>query len=105
MRAGDLTSRVTIQQRSTTPDAWGQPTETWSEVVTCWANIRHNSGAEAIKGDAEISVVKASIRIRWRTGITSAMRVVFGSATYAIKAVMPDHQRREFVDLVCELNQ
>lgn len=105
MRAGELTSRVTIEQRSTTPDAWGQPTETWSEVVACWANIRHNSGAEAIKGDSEISVVKASIRIRWRTGITSAMRVVFGSATYAIKAVMEDHQRREFVDLVCELNR
>jgi SPP1 family predicted phage head-tail adaptor len=48
---------------------------------------------EAIKAGAEASVVQASIRIRYRTDVTSAMRVVHGSTTYEIKAVLPDEGR------------
>ena len=105
--ASQLRSRVRIESRTSTQDAWGQPIETWTEVATLWADFRHTSGMEAAKGGAEISETRASIRIRWRTDITPAMRAVetFTGRTYGIKAVLPDVQRREFVDLVCEATQ
>lgn len=99
--AGNLNRRVTIQSRQAGQDAIGQPLTTWQTAATVWASIRHTSGMEAIKSGADVSVVKASIRIRYRTGIDAGMRVTHGTTVYDIKAVLPDG-RREFLDLVCE---
>jgi SPP1 family predicted phage head-tail adaptor len=61
------------------------------------------SGLEAIKAGASVSVVQASIRVRYRAGITAGMRVLVDSVAYNITAVQPDVGGREFVDLVCEV--
>lgn len=103
MRAALLSNLVTIQQPGTTSDAAGQPVESWSTVCTAWADVRHLSGMEAALAGSEASAVKASIRIRWRDGITPAMRVMVGSTIYQIRAVLPDLRRRMYVDLVCEV--
>lgn len=103
MAAGMLNSRVSIQARAAGQDAIGQPSETWATLATVWANIRHPSGSEAIRADAQASIVRASIRVRLRTDVTARMRVVHGAATYEIKAVLPDVARGEFMDLVCEV--
>lgn len=102
MRAGRLNQRITIQSRSATRDALGQPVETWSDVASLWADIRFPSGMEVVKGGAEVSIVKASIRIRYRTDIDAGMRVEHGSNTYDVKAVLPDVAGRQHLDLVCE---
>ena len=103
MKAGMLNSRILIQQLATGTDAIGQPVTTWADFVSVWANIRHLSGMETVKADAQTSVVKASIRIRRRTDITPAMRVVFGATTFQINAVLPDEQDRERTDLSVEV--
>ena len=103
MAAGQLNSRVSIQARVAGQDALGQPSETWAELAAVWANIRHPSGSEAIRADAQASIVRASIRVRLRTDVTARMRVVHGATTYEIKAVLPDVVRGEFMDLVCEV--
>lgn len=103
MEPGDLNRKVSIRQRGTTQDASGQPIETWTEIAAPWANIRHPRGAEAVRGEKDVSIVQASIRIRRRTDVTAAMRVYHGSTIYEIKAVLPDEVSREHVDLVCEV--
>lgn len=103
MKAGPLNSRVTIQQPGTVQDDIGQPVPGWVELATVWANIRNLRGAEAIRSDKEVSTVQTSIRIRRRTDVTAAMRVVYGPSTYEIKAVLPDEGERDKVDLVCEV--
>ena len=103
MQAGRLNRRCTLQAPGTTTDALGQPIPGWTDVATVWADIRMKSGLEAIKADAVTSTVRASIRIRYRTGLDASMRVLHGSTAYAIKAVLPDEARREHVDLVCEV--
>ena len=102
MLAGKLNRRITIEQRSTTQDAIGQPVETWTTVAELWADIRYQRGLEAIKAGADISVVGASIRIRYRTGIDAGMRVTHGADVFNIQAVLPDAGRREYVDLACQ---
>lgn len=103
MNAGDLNNRVTIQQQGPSKDALGQLVTTWTDVATVWANIRHNSGIETIRAGADASTVRASIRIRYKSGLNAGMRVVAGSAVYLVKAVMPDMGGKEFVDLACEM--
>lgn len=103
MQAGRLNRRVTLQQPGTTTDELGQPIPGWTDVATLWADIRMKSGLEAIKAGAPVSVVQASIRVRYRAGITAGMRVVHNLQAYNIVAVMPDVGGREYVDLVAEV--
>lgn len=103
MRAGQLTTQITIQAPGTAVDELGQPIEGWTDVAVVWGDVRHLSGTESIKAGAVTSSVNASIRVRWMVGLDAGMRVLVGAVPYAIKAVMPDMQRREYVDLVAEV--
>ena len=103
MQAGNLNTRVTIQQRTSGVDDWGSPLpEAWQDVASVWADFRHKSGSETIRADAETSTVRASVRIRWRTNVDAGMRLKVGEVYYSITAVLPDLAGRVFVDLVCE---
>lgn len=104
MRAGSLNRRVTIQEKSGGFDEIGQPLpDTWSDVATVWANVRFLNGTESIKADAEASIARASIRIRYRPGLNAGMRAKYGDMIFEVRAVLPDVDRREHVDLVCEV--
>ena len=103
MQAGRLNRRCTLQAPGTTQDELGQPIPGWTDVATVWSDIRMKSGLESIKAGASVSVVQASIRVRYRAGITAGMRVVHNLQAYNIVAVLPDVGGREYVDLVCEV--
>lgn len=103
MRAGDLRTRVTIKQRTQGQDETGQPFDIWETVCECWTDLRHLSGMESIRADGVASIVKASARIRYRTGITAAMRLSVEGVDYNITAVMPDVARKQYVDLALEV--
>lgn len=101
MQAGTLRDRITIQRKTGGVDDYNQPLpEAWEDLTKAWANVRHQSGSEAIKADASVSTVKASIRIRWREGVNAGMRVLHAGAVYDIEAVLPG-DGRQHVDLVC----
>ena len=103
MQAGRLNRRCTLQAPGTATDEIGQPIPGWTDVATVWGDIRLKSGLEAIKAGAPVSTVQASIRVRYRAGITAGMRVVHNLVAYQITAVLPDVGGREFVDLVAEV--
>lgn len=103
MQAGRLNRRVTLQAPGTTQDELGQPIPGWTDVATVWGDIRLKSGLEAIKAGAPVSTVQASIRVRYRAGITAGMRLVHNLQAFNIVAVMPDVGGREYVDLVAEV--
>jgi len=103
MQAGRLNRRCLLQSPSTATDELGQPIPGWTDVATVWADIRMKSGLESIKAGAPVSVVQASVRIRYRTGINAGMRVLVDSVPYEVLAVQPDVGGREYVDLVCQV--
>lgn len=103
MKAGNLNTMVTIQAPLAGQDAVGQPTSGWSTLAEVWADVRQGNGLEVVKAGAPVSEIKASIRIRWRTDVTNAMRVLVGSTPYEVEAVIQDEARRVFTDLVCKV--
>jgi SPP1 family predicted phage head-tail adaptor len=103
MQAGRLNRRCVLQTPGTAQDELGQPIPGWTDVATLWADIRMKSGLEAIKAGAPVSVVAASVRIRYLAGVNAGMRVVHNLVAYEIKAVMPDVSGREFLDLAVEV--
>ena len=105
LNAGRLNRRVTITSRSSTQDAAGPQVETWADVTTVWGDIKAPAGAaaaERLGADRETSTAAYSIRIRYRTDITDAMRVEYGTIVYKIQAVLPDQSGHKHLDLVCE---
>lgn len=104
MRAGELNRRVTIQQHAAVADGEPFPTA-WVDVATVWASMKSASGLQTIKSGVDVSVVKSSIRIRYRTDVTAGMRVVYQDQVFDIRAVLPDTAGRVFLDLVCESGQ
>ena len=105
MNSQKYNRKIRIEQDGEVQDASGAWVTGWSTLAELWADVRHTSGAEAIRGDAITSTARASIRIRYRTDIDAGMRVVVVStgAVYNIVSVLPDLQGRVFVDLVCEV--
>lgn len=103
-RAGTLRDRIHIQRKTGGKNRVGQPLPGGWENITptrIASDVKHKSGLGAIKADAEVSIVRASIRIRRRSDVAAGMRVLFGAAVYDIEAVLPGSSR-EFVDLVCK---
>jgi SPP1 family predicted phage head-tail adaptor len=96
--------RGQLQSPPNTQDAQGQPSGSWTTVATIYADVRHLNGLEAIRAGADTSIVQTSVRIRYRTNVTAAMRLAFGSKTHEIKAVLPDAKKR-WLDLACEVVQ
>lgn len=102
MRAGRLNRRIVIQQRLATENELGERVSGWRTVDTVWANIINKSGLETVRNEMDMSIVSASIRIRYRTDINAGMRVLSGATVYDIQAVLLDGTGKQYVDLVCQ---
>lgn len=107
MRAGKLRRRVTLQKPVLAQD---QETEaqvkTWVDVAKVWADVVYLNGIETLKSATDVSIAKASIRIRFRADVDATWRVVDvyrGKTTYFnISAVLDDDGGPEHVDLACQ---
>ena len=105
MEIGRLNRRIVIERPTLTQDDTGSYTTVWNQIAKPWADIRYVSGLEAVRSDAPVSVSKASMRIRRRAGVDATCRVLYDGKVFDVKAVLPDEQGREFIDLVCESGQ
>lgn len=101
MRAGKLKHRVTIQTPGQVRDPAGQPSTGWTDFDTVWADVRYLNGRQFLTSNAEKNAATASIRVRWRTDLNAAMRVVYGATVLDIVAVLPDEEGQDHVDLAC----
>ncbi|MFE1574319.1 phage head closure protein [Comamonas odontotermitis] len=101
--AGQLRDRIKIQKRTGGVNEVGEPLpDGWEDYVSLWANVRHQSGSEAIRSGADTSTVKASVRVRWRTDLTAGMQMIHLGQIYDIEASLPGSDR-VWTDLLCRL--
>lgn len=86
LNVGAMNQRVTIQQPSSSVDALGQRVETWADVATVWAQAQPLRGREFFAAGQVQSEASVRFRLRYRAGITGAMRVVWNAVPHAIVA-------------------
>lgn len=98
MKAGRLDRRITIQQNTPSTNSFGEQDESWADLDTVWAEVRTQSGREifAAGTQAEIDI---AFRIRHRTDLTRAMRIVYDGDNYDILAIN-EIGRREGLEIV-----
>lgn len=105
MRAGSLNQCITLEQRVEGEDAAGQPYDYWDTVGTVWAAVHPIRGRELIAADAVTSITDVRVILRWRPGLTPAMRIRHGDDTYNIASVIHVRSEKREVELLCKLVQ
>jgi len=104
LRAGGLRHRVAIQVKSSVPDGMGGEVLTWGNVAgmgSVPAAIWPLSSKEQLDAMKLESVITNKIRIRYRAGITSANRILFGSRVFNIKGAPINYdERNKTLDLL-----
>ena len=107
MRAGALRHRVDIQEQVETPDGMNGFTLSWASVAgmgSVPAAIWPLSSREQLDAMKLESVIINKIRIRYRAGITSKNKIVFGSRIFQIKGapINADEKNKTLDFLVTE---
>lgn len=103
MRAGQLRHRVTLQSVTRTDDEGGGYSEAWADDATVWAAVEPLEGTEALRGMALTATVTHRIWLRYREGVTAAMRVQHDGRTFNVRSVIdPEERHRELVLLAEE---
>ncbi len=104
LRAGDCNRQIVIEKNTPTRDAFGAEVPNWSTFATVWASIEPLRGREFFDALAQRAEIWGQIRFWYIDGVTTGMRVLWGSKLYDIRSVAcPDERRRELLLTVREL--
>jgi SPP1 family predicted phage head-tail adaptor len=109
MKIGTLDRRVTIEQKSVARDGnFGSEVVSWVTLASVWAGMTEPldvklGGAEKVADHERVLVRQVRVRIRYRSDVTSAMRVNDTYRSRILQIVsMAEVGRREALDLMCE---
>ena len=101
-RTGALRHRCTIQRQTETQDSSGQPIVSWTAyVVDEPCQFTPTAGIESMRGRQLEAGTRAVFRVRYRSGYTVQMRIVYQGETYGITAVNMVDGLRNYIDIIC----
>ena len=97
MRAGKLRHQITIEQVAETQNDFGEILSSWSTFASPRAAIKWLGAGES-NGDQVNASNRVEFTIRYQTGITQKMRVVYDGRTFDIHgAPVVDELKRMIV--------
>lgn len=101
LAAGDLTERITLQQRDTTAqNGLGENTAAWVDVVTVYAKAEPIRGREYFAAAQMQATTDVRFTIRYRAGVLQTMRVLWRGEPHDIQDVINPLGRRESLELM-----
>lgn len=106
-KAGKMRHKVAIQEQTETPDGMGGFTPSWGNVTglgSVPAAIWPLSSKESLDAMKLESRISEKIKIRYRAGITSKNRIVFGSQIFNIQGapINIDQRNKYLIFMVSE---
>lgn len=92
LRAGQLDRYVDVQQRSTTPDALGQPLNTWTTIKSVYAGIEALSALKRAIAGLAVTDVTHQITVRYDAifadpRVAGAYRIVYVGRIFEVLGV------------------
>lgn len=98
---GRLRHRLTLEAASRTPDGGGGAVETWTSVAQVWGRIQPTGATEIAGADGLGGRISHEITLRYRAGVTPAMRLISNGRRFEILAVMDIDERRRWLKCLC----
>jgi SPP1 family predicted phage head-tail adaptor len=99
--AGSLRERVTVQQASESRNALGETVLSWATFAERWASVEGVSSRELLQYGQQQIEVSHRVRMRWLSGLTQSMRIVWRGRTLEIVSLF-EHGNRSEHELVCQ---
>lgn len=101
-RVSDLRHRVVLEEAQRVSDGAGGFTETWVAVATVFAALRPVGGSEAVEAGRLAGRVSHEVTLRYRAGVTPAMRFRQGARVFHILAAIDEGERKHWLRCLCE---
>jgi SPP1 family predicted phage head-tail adaptor len=106
VRAGLLRDRIDIETNTPTRNGLGEEVVGWATLYSSQpatiTPLRSGKSRETKMGGAITSETSHRISIRYKSGITTADRVKFGSLYYDIEIVIDVRNRNRMLELMCK---
>lgn len=102
LNAGELIKAIAIEDDvgDTFSDS-GEHVEEWQEFLTARAAIRPLSGRELERALQIQPDVTHKVTIRYRSGITTKMRILYGTRYFNILSVIDREEMKTALDILC----
>lgn len=105
MQAGKLRQRITIEQATETRDAFGATLQSWGTLATVWAEVLPKVGGTGEEFVTDAASERTSqgytINLRYRSDVTTKMRVNWQGKLLDIESVADPDGRRRALKLEC----
>lgn len=99
---GRLRHQVKLQSPTRTTDAGGGQAISWSTLAELYADVRPKPGSEDFQHGQLQERTQHEVTIRFRSDISTAYRVLFGSRILNIRHIQNVNERDRFLILTCE---
>lgn len=91
--------RITLQSVTRVSDSQGGYTETWANVVDVWAQLNPKKSYERFQALQYESPATHEVIMRYRSGVTNAMRFTYNSRIFHIKEVININEANVYLKL------
>jgi SPP1 family predicted phage head-tail adaptor len=102
MKIGRLRHRIKLQTYTAFRDSFGAEEPEWTDVATVWASVTPASGKEYFASAQTNAELTTKITMRYLSGITPNMRVVFDERIFEIVSVLNYEERNVELNLLCK---
>lgn len=93
---GELNKKIKIQKQTGT-----RPEDPWEDVATVWAAIVTTGGREFYAAQKINSETTALFKIRYKIGIDTTMRIVYGSREFSMLHINNVNEKNVELQISC----
>ena len=97
--AGKLRHSIEWQKEQTVPDGAGGVTRSWVKVTDARALVNPMTGNERWQSMRTEANITHKIFMRYTTGLTPAMRIVFNGRAFQVKAILNIEERNKWLEI------
>ncbi|HFK1431591.1 TPA: phage head closure protein [Bacillus cereus] len=104
MTSRKYNKRIILQKKSLNyeTDEEGNPLEPWQDTVKVWAAVNPLRGREFWQAASVNAENTIRVEIRYRKGITSDMRILYGERILEITNVIDVEEKHKEMHLMCK---
>lgn len=99
---GDMKTRVLLQNSAIMSDSGGAQSPAWTDLATVWCKWVNAHGPEVVTSEAMKAVRRATVTIRYLTGVTEKTSLVKDGERWQVVSLDDIQNNHEYIELIVE---